>query len=259
MRENRRHNGLDDPVFRVRLERGIVQPVDQPLQKVAAVFGGRATVTHDPDGVASDRAGLHLRCGFELVQDLGVEGADAIDGQGERLTAEDLGPQSVEGFDDVLHLLPQVLLGGWQMQGAVHLLAHLFFGQRVALDGGGRARALGQEDLVQVLGGLGLKRNTGEVLAFRAGFTEQNPDGRRKPLCIQAEGQPGVACLVLSTSLHDILSTIISCRYNKLDVNKDDRVSEMMSTDWHGADFEARSFSLFHNNTNLLQVTLSAK
>jgi hypothetical protein len=50
------------------------------------------------------------------------------------------------------------------------------------------ARALGQEDLVKALGGLGLKRNTGHVLALRAGFTEQNPDGCRKPLCIQAEG-----------------------------------------------------------------------
>ena len=153
-------------------------------------MGGWSPVPADRDLVLTDTAWPDPVVPLHIAQNQFVIAADDLRGQREILAGSDPITDDLVGVEHVAYLLFQVATRGRETEGTVQHPGYLVLGERVALDGGGRMRALAQ---VRPVPPVGHCRNEGrprETSASGLRPAERHPLLRAEPRNVEAERQP---------------------------------------------------------------------
>ena len=182
--------------------REIVQHRTQALQQKLGVAPLRAAVATDGHVARAHSAGRHAVVHVQAVQHLGVHPFDALDRERDAPFLLQLSAQLVAGDNDVVELAFEVLAGGRQLERAGQGRKRFVLRERVPLDGGGGKGALGQIELVDVVGDSRGQRRVGDLPALGGCFSERKPVRGLQSAQVEVEGEPRVRPLVWPLRCH---------------------------------------------------------
>src|SRR5438105_643306 len=104
---------------------------------MGTVFVRNRTVTGDRDGVVAELARNDCLIQLEAMKNVAVKSSNPFDAERHVVFLIHLPLDVVDGRDDVLDFLLQILLRGGEPQLALKVSQNLLFSQGVPLDGGG--------------------------------------------------------------------------------------------------------------------------
>ena len=201
--ENR---GRDAVFVPVRAHRPVVsfKPSAESLEEEGAILPGGTPVAQDSDGTRRYLSRNHTL--FEVLletrKQAPIRSGDPVRRQYRRLTSQDLSEDVIDGLQDVVYLLLQVLLGWRELQTPLQLGRDLFLAERVPLDRRRGPSTLNQVESVQLTDAGGWEDRLSDLIAPGGRLAEQRPMERVRAFQMVAEADPRVGAAVFAVIRH---------------------------------------------------------